>query len=361
MALSDDVKTVLNSLANGGWSELFAHHGLDIGAANLRRELLRPLDDIDRSLPGFGDFAPDGTRGIEPGNLSHSLLYHALASPNVILRPDGEPLTKFPTLKQLDTVENFVFGIDPPTLAKVRSRVQNSQLSVVVFACDYRPATATSHRRHADMMFSRTGIARVGTDKEEYVGRLRGFVPFVAGSAEGVRVLPSRYVAYLAVLRAGSRRDERPMRFQDGDGDIDFWVPVHKLFDGDECLSRVGGALDLKFTSQHLNEKLRRIHVELQGRGLDTGVRQADLQKPPFQLRTGLAKSGATNRYPKGLIVPVPHDALVGASGDVSCPPGCGRARLEPLPQPGQERTGVRPCAARGVGRRRDPGSQPVR
>lgn len=312
MALIDDVQRTLNSLASGGWSELFAHAGLNIGAANLKRELLKPLNNIDRSrsIPGFEDFAPDATRGIEPGSPSHSLLYHALASPNVQRRPDGTALTKFPTLKQLDMVENLVFGIETPTLSEIRQRVRNSRLSVVVFACDYRPASHTSHRRHADIMFSRTGVSRVGTAKEEYNSRIRGFIPFIDGEAKGVRVLPCRYSAYLAVKRSGSERDARPMRFQPSDSNRDLWVPVHKLFDGDECLRGVD-ALNLKFTPKHLNEKLRRIHTNLQGLGINTGVSSSDLRKPPFQIRSGLAKLGSLARYPKGHLVPVPHEQLV--------------------------------------------------
>ena len=95
MALIDSVRTALNSLASGGWSELFAHHGLNIGAANLKRELLKPLGNIDRGVAGFEDFTPNGTRGIEPGKPSHSLLYHALASPNVGVRPE-RPATYSP-------------------------------------------------------------------------------------------------------------------------------------------------------------------------------------------------------------------------------------------------------------------------
>ncbi len=92
MSLVDEVGIELDKLASSGWRELLGHHGLNIEASNLRQQLLRPLNSIDRSISGFEDFAPDGVRAIEPGNPSHSLLYHALASPNVQLRPDGSPL-----------------------------------------------------------------------------------------------------------------------------------------------------------------------------------------------------------------------------------------------------------------------------
>ncbi len=310
MSLVDEVGIELGKLASGGWEELLGHHGLNIEASNLRQQLLRPLNSIDRSIPGFEDFAPNGVRAIEPGNPSHSLLYHALASPNVQLRPDGSPLTRFPTLKVIDLVENLVFGIETPTLAEISQRVLNSQLSVVVFACDYRPSRHTSHHRHADMMFSRTGISRVGTAKEEYDGRIRGFVPFVSGDVKGVRVLPARYGAYLAVRRRGSDREARPMRFQNGDSNRSFWVPVHKLFDGDECIKGVA-PLELKFDAKHLNEKLRRIHLDLQKKGINTPFSDSDLRRPPFQIRSNLARFGTQSRFPKGLLIPVPHEPLV--------------------------------------------------
>ena len=194
----------------------------------------------------------------------------------------------------------------------LETRVSQSSSSRVITA---QPAT----RHIADTptsCFPRTGISRVGTAKEEYVGRIRGFIPFIEGEAKGLRVLPCRYSAYLAVKLRGSEPDARPMRFQrpqggnPGDNAREFWVPVHKLFDGDECLRGVD-ALNLKFTTKHLNEKLRRIHLTLQQQGINTGFSPSDLVKPPFQIRSGLAEFGSPARYPKGLVVPVPHNQLV--------------------------------------------------
>ena len=51
MALIEEVKSILNSLSSGGWAELFAHHGLNISASNLRQQLLKPLTGIDRTAP----------------------------------------------------------------------------------------------------------------------------------------------------------------------------------------------------------------------------------------------------------------------------------------------------------------------
>ena len=89
MPIIDDVKSILASLENGGWADLFAHHGLNIGAANLKNALLQPLSNIDRSIPGFEDFAPNASRGIERGKPSHSLLYPFGQEIRPSLRPRG--------------------------------------------------------------------------------------------------------------------------------------------------------------------------------------------------------------------------------------------------------------------------------
>ena len=173
MSLIDDVRAICDRLAPKGWAQLLAHHGLDITSADLKSELDRVLPNIDRHAAGFEDFAFEGKKGIEPGHPARSLLYHALASTNVIKKVDGSFLSAFPTLAEISTVENYVFGAKPPTLKELRTRVNNLPLSVVVFAYEYRPATQTCHKKHADLVFSRTGVARVGTAKPIYEGSRR--------------------------------------------------------------------------------------------------------------------------------------------------------------------------------------------
>src|ERR671910_3193676 len=112
MTLVDDVRTVCQRLALHGWADLLAQHGLDITAPNLAEELARELTSIRRDLPGFEDFAMEGRRGIEPGRPARSLLYHALASPNVVVGAGGQTLGAFPTLAEMEAVENYVFGVE---------------------------------------------------------------------------------------------------------------------------------------------------------------------------------------------------------------------------------------------------------
>ena len=98
---------------------------------------------------------------ITAGQPSHSLLYHALASPNVFEQPDGTELTAFPSLQQIDVIENAVFGTQPPTLEQLRAKADTllgqttpAELAVAVYATEYRPAPKTVHRRYAGQGFA---------------------------------------------------------------------------------------------------------------------------------------------------------------------------------------------------------------
>lgn len=321
MALIDEVAAVCRRLAPGGWGRLFARHGLDIASSDLARELRRRLRRIDRTLPGFEDFTEEGQRGIEPGSPARSLLYHGLASPHV-LQVDGEDLQELPTLRDLEVVENYVFGAQPPSLQGLSALAAGAPLALVVFATEYRTAVDTVHRRHADLCFSRTGVARVGTHEPLYDRRARGFMPFVEGEDHAMRVLPARYAAYIAVQRQGDPASFGPMRFNfraqhpelfgTGVGDDArrlFWVPLHKLFSGPECLQEFN--LDVSLEAHHLNEKLRRVHLELIRQGHDTGWSRSDLDEPPFRFTEGIAAFSTEAEHGAGLLVPTPHSRLV--------------------------------------------------
>lgn len=318
MALIDDVKTICHRLASFGWAELLREHGLDMTAADLKQELARELPKVNRKVRGFEDFALEGIRGIEPGHPARSLLYHAFASPNVVIRADGTDLKKFPTLAELDTIENYVYGAEPPTLEELRERGGGSPLAVCVFASEYRPAAQTCHKKHADLVFARTGVARVGTARPMYDGRRRGFLPFVDGEPFTIRVSPVRYSAYIAVGKNGDENSFCPLRFDAqaaddnlSDRDRRFWLPLHKLFSGTECLKDFPTGLHVTLTARHFNEKIKRIHLELAKRGFDTGAQTDDLDKEPFSFEKGIAEWSTDERLGPGLLVPVAHARLV--------------------------------------------------
>lgn len=320
MSLIAEVTKICKRLANHGWKELLKEHGLDITAKDLEKELLRELPKINRKITGFQDFALEGKRGIEPGNPSRSLLFHALASPNVTVGARGNKLSKFPTLAEIDTVENFVYGVHPPSIndLTIRARGLKSQLTeramaIVVFATEYRPGTESVHRKHADVCFSRTGVARVGTTTALYDGRIRGFLPFDKNNDHAIRVLPARYSAYLAVQLNGNNDLFGPMRYDSrdhNDGARKFWVPLHKLFNGPECIQ--GFDLNIALEAHHVNEKIRRIHMEFRRRRIhDNVLDDANLEEPPFKFTRGIAELSNDAKFGSGIVIPEAHNPLI--------------------------------------------------
>jgi hypothetical protein len=303
MADIDDVKMACVRLAPLGWRTLLLRHGLDIAKSDLAAELSRELA-IDCTIPGFEDFTLAGQRGIEPGLPAASLLYHALASPNVHPAASGEaaaPAEAYPTLAELDAVENYIYSRRPFDPANLKDVV------VGMFAYEYRPWDSTAHGYHADLVFSRTGIARVGTAGLSWDGQRRGFRSDPAAQP-GIAVTAARYAAFLAEARRPlaadpimGRRDER------NDPHRTFLFPVHKLFSGQSCVARATITLDFK--EYHRNEKLKRIHSA----GGIKVTKGFDIDKPPFT-RDSINSGDLAVLQRVGdsiLVVPQPHDRLV--------------------------------------------------
>lgn len=301
MSLISHVEHLCARLAPAGWRELLLQHGLDIGAANLPEELRKPLQ-IDRTLPGFEDFSLTATQGIQPARPADSLLFHALASPNVL----GHGLSAFPTAGEIEHVLNYVYGAARTTLEALQQQAGEAKLAVVVFAYEYRPQPETVHKRQADLCFSRTGVARVGTAPALYDPQRRGFLPFVDGQPQRMRVIPARYAAFIAKQLKGDPALFGPMGFQaEVDAPLDFWVPLHKLFDGDECLA--GQTLGVNLENYQINEKIRQIHLRFR----DTGWQAPDILNPPFVITEGLSHWGDSHVFGGGLLVPDPKETLV--------------------------------------------------
>jgi len=301
------------------WADLLKQHGLNIRKRSwraLEAELLKTELHVDRRIPGFADFADDVAHGIVACQPARSLLYHALASPNVVTAANGEPLKSFPTLEEIEVVENYCFGVEPRKLSEISA--EHGDLSVVVFAYEYRSASQTPHGKHADLVFSRTGIARVGTRGACYRHELRGFLPESGDDPYAIHVSPARYGAFLAVQKTGNKAAFLPMRFRDKedepkedapagwvpDDQRDFWIPVHKLFPGDECLLGANGKalpLTVTFTGSHINEKLFRLHRLLK-------------LKPsagyPYRITSGLADV-ITSPHGSAMVVPIPRPLLI--------------------------------------------------
>ena len=328
VTLIDELRTTLIRLKGGGWEPIFTMLGLDPEAQDLREQLLKPIVDMDalRAVRGFEDLSPSATRPIDPFRPSMSVLFHALAAPGVVEQSDGSPLTEFPTPADLDLAENVVFGITPGSIASVTANLGNqSNLAVVVFAREYRPSTKTHHRNHADLVFSRTGVIRVGTLEPHWDGRSRSYSPRRGNDDPfGFRVLPARYGTYLAVQLKGDASDFGPFRFNRGfehggqsvdrpDDELDFWVPVHKLFSGNECLQ--GLTLEVSLEAHHVSEKLRRIHNANMGvpdlGGFESGFKPPETEEDPFLVTDALAAFLDPHLHGQGTLAPVVRPRLI--------------------------------------------------
>ncbi|MFD2883779.1 hypothetical protein ACFS4T_17925 [Pseudomonas lini] len=134
MSLLEAVEGVCARLATDeGWHALLLRHALDIKARPLEAELKRTLT-VDRTAKGFEDFSLSGQRGIEARNPSRSLLFHALASPNVITDPNGKALELYPTAAEIETVLDYVYGVEPPSLTGLQQQAgEGTALAIVVF------------------------------------------------------------------------------------------------------------------------------------------------------------------------------------------------------------------------------------
>jgi hypothetical protein len=317
-SLIDQVTTVCERLASEGWRDLLlavSHDELDIAAADLSAMLSQPLSQIERTVPGFEDFALEGTRGIEPGSPARSLLFHALASPNVFGDAAGNDLSAFPTPAEIEAVENYVYGVKPPSLDELQARADDHPLAVVVFALEYRTARETVHGKHADFCFSRTGLARMGTTEAIYDARRREFLPVKADDPFAFPAQPARYAPFLAIQRRADPGTFGPLRATAEDPSRLFWVPLHKLFSGPECLQ--GLDLTVTLSTKHSNEKLRRFHTRMNTAGFYTGWDEPDIDQFPFVIQgETLAAFSPKSDYGSGWVMPPPHPLVEPATHD---------------------------------------------
>jgi hypothetical protein len=302
MSRINNVVKICRSLAERGWNDLFLRHGLNLRARDLAAELDRKLD-IDRQQPGFADFCLSGHKGVTPGDPAESLLYHALASPDVHPDPRGRKNAErsYPTLEELDEIENYIYSCKPLKLGA------STDLIIGVLAYEYRPAASGAHGYHADLVFSRTGVARVGTARPAWYGPWRNFRPDPL-RRDGISVCPARYGAFFVKIDDSKYNTPVMGRWDEQDDPTrTFYVPVQKLFPGPGCIE--GADLDLVFREYHRNEKLMRLHT---AGPLET-VEGFDVKSHPFirdSLNGGdlvtLVRCGAST-----LVVPRPRPTLV--------------------------------------------------
>ncbi len=302
MTLIDEIKQICDRLARSGWQDIFLQHGLDITAQNLSQELSKTLE-INRSIKGFEDFSLDGNKGIEPAKPGLSLLYHGLASVNVHPTSNGqasEKMDDYPSLEELDTIENYIYSVANRSLSDFPNSI------IGVFAYQYRPASRSPHRIHADIGYSRTGISRIGVKPPNYDASRRSFWVEAKDGSEAPAVLPARYGAFLAMKRVPSSEDV-VLEQESDDNSRNFFFPVHKLFPGNECLK--GLNLNIEFFEYHINEKLKKVHTE----GNIPLFPGFDLEQPPFVIDSQNSNDLVRMKQLKGsvLVIPVEHSTIV--------------------------------------------------
>ena len=274
MALIHDVKGICDRLGSRGWRDLFlqlTNGQLDIVQSTpqaLEAEL-RKVVSVDRNVTGFVDFHPRGDQAISPGQPARSLLMHGLSSPDVHPTPNA-PEVSYPTLEELDSIENYVYSL-------VSNRSDLNDTVIAVLAYQYRVSNRTAHFKHADFVYSRTGIARVGTGKQNYSAKRRSFWA-LPKNGEKVPVLPARYGTFICRKGSAGIINAQVMGGQQVN-DV-FLLPIHKLFDGEECLDNKD--ISIEYLEFHRNEKLRKIHTLAPSSGGVAPVRGFDIDALPF-------------------------------------------------------------------------------
>ena len=316
--LIDRVAAACHRLAPLGWRDMMLDVSggeRDITAADLRAQLAKTLTKIDRAYPGYADFNVAGKRGIEVGRPNQSLLYHAFASSSVATDRQGKALDGFPTLGEIDDVENYVYGALPPSLGDLRKLYPDRPMAIAVFALEYRNTPNSVHGRHAELCFSRSGVARLGTTGAFYNATTRAFDGLDPAQPFEFRAVPQRFAAYLAVQMKGDYQSFGPQDFlpensgkdiaDPGDAGRLFWVPVHKLFDGNECIRGLDLTLDI--SRELRNDELARFHQFLDVSGYRNNWRGPDLEKYPFTIRNEKIASFSMNPvFGPGVIEPAP-------------------------------------------------------
>jgi hypothetical protein len=310
--LIDIVAAVCRRLAPLGWRQMLldiTRGDLDILAVDLKGELGKPLSRIDRNYPGFGDFLSSADKAIEPGQPDQSLLYHALAAPTVVFDRSDDELRGFPTLAEIEAVENYVYAARHATLNSLQRETDFERFSIATFALQYRNAPMSVDGRHAQLCFSRTGIARLGTLEPLYDPQRRGFTNLDEARPFDFRVVPRRFAVYLAAEMDGDPEAFRPQDALPDDIGRKFWVPIHKLFSGPECL--VGMDLQVALSSGMRNDELASFHQFLKFQGLENNWTGYDLEQFPFLVRDdAIASLSQRVDFGSGVLVPRPSPLI---------------------------------------------------
>lgn len=278
-------KDFLRKLQDANWGPVFLVHGWDLTPETSNDDL-----EINREEHGFDEFSTIGRRAIEPGEPALSLLYHALMHPEIT----SEEISYFPNIEEIDALENYVYQLRYD-ISEEKEILDNS-LTAVIMAYEYRVTSRTPHKCHADMVYSRTGVGRVGAHPPQYSRNRRCFDTTPSESSGGTRVQPARYGVFLCEEIKYSQAVSVQGRKQSKDEKRNFYLPKYKLFDGAKINCK---KISVAFSQFHQNDKLARM---VSKGGLKVSA-EYDLAKPPFIYQSNRDDFVSSEQYQGNYIV----------------------------------------------------------
>jgi hypothetical protein len=155
----------------------------------------------------------------------------------------------------------------------------------------------------------------VGTSAAIHDARRREFLPIDDDDDFAFPVQPARYAPFLAVQRAADPDSFGPLRATEDDRSRRFWVPLHKLFSGPECLA--GLDLAVRLSAAHVNQSLQQFHTGMKTAGFDTGWDAPQTDQFPFVIEGDVLASLWTNPdHGSGWVMPAPHPLVEPAEHD---------------------------------------------
>ncbi|MGB8193797.1 MAG: hypothetical protein WCF67_17830 [Chitinophagaceae bacterium] len=287
-SIRSQFQDIMSWMKENGWIDyLNKQTGLNLNTTDptdpeLFRKFTMPLTG-----DGLNDFA--GIRAIEPGLPSMSLLYHALASP----RAKPAEINSYPDYEQLDKLENYIYSLQKWN----EQELNQENIFLAVLSYEYRPAYKTPRfffltpdkAKHADLVFSRTGIARIGNKSMNYDAANRSYtnLPAGIGMEKHIAVTPARYGLFLVELVTIKNEDDDKIVIMNPQANAEttrekrsrhFIRPIRKIFNDDN--------IKITFSEYHLNEKLHKLSkIVIGGKQFDVNSsgRDFDIEKPPFK------------------------------------------------------------------------------
>ena len=278
-------KLLLKWLRNEGWIEylqkelqinldrVIHEDDLSILTKKLPESTIKKMAEMKKG--GLDDFG--GQQLIKRGAPSLSLLYHILASPRV----QSKYVKSYPTLSQLDPLEDYIYSL----VDYENSETNGRKFHRMVLAYEYRPAFKVppysphkSKRKecHAQLVFSRSGIARIGDKEMNYNARWRSFtnLPAEKGAEKNIAVMPARYGLFWVEIVKGNTKSISVMVREKRDNRRSFIRPIGKI-----CNTK---KQTIEFAELHRIEKLKKVsEYTYKNEGIEFN-KTYDFDLPPF-------------------------------------------------------------------------------